>query len=168
MSQEYDAIVVGGGHNGLTCAAYLAKAGRKVLVLERRHVLGGAAVSEEIYPGFTYTVCSYVVSLLRPEVIRELELAKHGLHIVPMESSFVPMENGDYLAMFPDPATTREEIARHSKRDAEVQPLFSQMMYQMAAAVKPRPLSAATLRSRPMRPTAWSHCRSASNSASIG
>lgn len=66
MSTVYDAIIVGGGHNGLTCAAYLAKAGRKVLVLEKRHVLGGAAVSEEIYPGFTYTVCSYVVSLLRP------------------------------------------------------------------------------------------------------
>ncbi len=74
-SNKYDAIVIGGGHNGLTCAAYLAKAGRKTLVLERRHVLGGAAVTEELYPGFRYTVCSYVVSLLRPEVIRELELA---------------------------------------------------------------------------------------------
>ena len=75
---RYDAIVVGGGHNGLVCAAYLAKAGKDVLVLERRHVLGGAAVSEEIYPGFTYSVCSYVVSLFRPHIIRELELAKHG------------------------------------------------------------------------------------------
>ena len=81
ITTKYDAIVVGGGHNGLTTAAYLAKAGRKVLVLERRHILGGAAVSEEVYPGFTYTVCSYVVSLLRPEVIRELELAKKNPHI---------------------------------------------------------------------------------------
>ena len=73
---DWDAIVVGGGHNGLVCAAYLAKEGRKVLVLERRHVLGGAAVSEEIFPGFTYSVCSYVVSLLRPWIIRELDLAR--------------------------------------------------------------------------------------------
>ena len=69
MTQKYDAIIIGGGHNGLTCAAYLARAGRKVLVLERRHILGGATVSEEVYPGFTFTVCSYVISLLRAEVI---------------------------------------------------------------------------------------------------
>jgi len=72
MSRSYDAIVVGGGHNGLTTAAYLARAGRSVLVLERRHILGGAAVSEEVFPGFTYSVLSYVVSLLRPEVIQDL------------------------------------------------------------------------------------------------
>ena len=137
MTPEYDAIVIGGGHNGLTCAAYLAKEGRKTLVLERRYVLGGAAVSEEKYPGFTYTVCSYVVSLLRPEVIRELELAKHGLHILPLDSSFAPMENGDYLAIYPDETSTREEIRRHSRRDADLAPKFSQMMYEMAFAVKP-------------------------------
>jgi phytoene dehydrogenase-like protein len=137
MTQAYDAIIIGGGHNGLTCAAYLAKAGRKTLVLERRHILGGAAVSEEIYPGFTYTVCSYVVSLLRPEVIRELELAKHGLHILPLYSSFAPMENGDYFATHADEASTYEEVRRHSKRDAEMYPLFNQMMYEMAFAVKP-------------------------------
>ena len=137
MTQTYDAIIIGGGHNGLTCAAYLAKAGRKTLVLERRHVLGGAAVSEEIYPGFTYTVCSYVVSLLRPEVIRELELAKHGLHILPLFSAFAPMENGDYFATHADEASTYEEVRRHSKRDAEMYPLFNQMMYEMAFAVKP-------------------------------
>ena len=78
QSARYDAIVIGGGHNGLTAAAYLAKADRKVLVLERRHVLGGAACSEELYPGFTFSVCSYVVSLLRPHIIRELQLARHG------------------------------------------------------------------------------------------
>jgi phytoene dehydrogenase-like protein len=137
MTQAYDAVIIGGGHNGLTCAAYLAKAGRKTLVLERRHVLGGAAVSEEIYPGFTYTVCSYVVSLLRPEVIRELELAKHGLHILPLFSAFAPMENGDYFATHADEASTYEEVRRHSKRDAEMYPLFNQMMYEMAFAVKP-------------------------------
>jgi phytoene dehydrogenase-like protein len=137
MSTTYDAIIIGGGHNGLTCAAYLAKAGRKVLVLEKRHLVGGAAVSEEIYPGFTYTVCSYVVSLLRPEVIQELELAKHGLHILPHDSSFAPMENGDYLAIYADPATTRAELQRHSRRDAEMISQFSQLMYQIAFAVKP-------------------------------
>ena len=90
MATKYDAIVVGGGHNGLTCAAYLAKAGRKTLVLERRHVLGGAAVTEEMFPGFKYTVASYVVSLLRPKIIRDLGLSRHGLNIVPLECSFTP------------------------------------------------------------------------------
>jgi phytoene dehydrogenase-like protein len=137
MTEQYDAIIVGGGHNGLTCAAYLAKAGRNVLVLERRHLLGGAAVTEEIYPGFKFTVCSYVVSLLRPEVIRELELAKHGLHIMPLLSSFAPMENGDYLLTHPDESSNYHELRRHSKRDAEMFPLFNQMMYEMAHAVKP-------------------------------
>ena len=78
-------------------AAYLARAGRKVLVLERRHVLGGAAVTEEINPGFKYSVCSYVVSLLRPEIIRDLDLPRHGLEILPLDGTFTPMPDGDYL-----------------------------------------------------------------------
>jgi phytoene dehydrogenase-like protein len=137
MSRSYDAIVVGGGHNGLTTAAYLAKAGRSVLVLERRHVLGGAAVSEEVFPGFTYSVLSYVISLLRPEVIQELNLAQHGLQIVPLEGSFTPMENGDYLAFWPDEGDTREEIKRHSIRDADRYTEFNELMYDLAYAVKP-------------------------------
>ena len=137
MATTYDAIVIGGGHNGLTCAAYLAKAGRKTLVLERRHVLGGAAVSEEIHPGFTYTVCSYVVSLLRPEVIQELELAKHGLQLLPIQSAFAPMGNGDYYAVHADAHSTYREIKRHSARDAEMYPRFGELMYEMAYAVKP-------------------------------
>ena len=137
MTEQYDAIIIGGGHNGLTCAAYLAKAGRKVLVLEKRHLVGGAAVSEEIFPGFKFTVCSYVVSLLRPEVIRELELAKHGLHIMPLLSSFAPTADGDYLLTHPDESSNYHELRRHSKRDAETFPLFNQMMYEMAHAVKP-------------------------------
>jgi phytoene dehydrogenase-like protein len=137
MAQRYDAIVIGGGHNGLACAAYLARAGRKVLVLERRHVLGGAAVSEELCPGFTYSVCSYVVSLLRPEVIRELELARHGLQIHPLDHTFSPMENGDGLASYPDPAKDREELRRHSARDAEMMPKFAETMYKMSFAAKP-------------------------------
>src|SRR5216683_984339 len=91
---KYDAIVIGGGHNGLTAAAYLARAGRKVLILERRHVLGGAAVTEEIYPGFRFSVASYVVSLLRPEIIRDLDLAKHGLEILPLDGTFTPLDDG--------------------------------------------------------------------------
>jgi phytoene dehydrogenase-like protein len=137
MSRSYDAIIIGGGHNGLTTAAYLAKAGRSVLVLERRHILGGATVSEEIYPGFTYSVCSYVVSLLRPEVIQELNLAQHGLHLLPLEGSFIPTENGDYLAFWPDAGDTREEIKRHSLRDADRFDEFNELMYEMAYAVKP-------------------------------
>ncbi len=137
MNKKYDAIVIGGGHNGLTTAAYLAKAGKTVLVLERRHLVGGAAVSEEINPGFTYTVCSYVVSLLRPEVIHELELYKHGLHLLPTDSSFVPMENGDYLGSYPDHASSLEEIRRHSRRDADVYDEFNNVLYELAYAVKP-------------------------------
>jgi phytoene dehydrogenase-like protein len=98
MSQRYDAIVIGGGHNGLVCAAYLARAGKRVLVLERRERVGGAAVSEEVFPGFRFSVFSYVVSLLRPEIIRELDLPRHGLHILPLESTLTPLANGDYLA----------------------------------------------------------------------
>ena len=93
---KYDAIVIGGGHNGLTAAAYLARAGKKVLVLERRHVLGGAAVTEEIFPGFKFSVCSYVVSLMKANVMRELMLPRFGLELLPLESTFTPLEN-DYL-----------------------------------------------------------------------
>ena len=127
MSQKYDAIIIGGGHNGLICAAYLAKAGRKVLVLERRHVLGGAAVSEEIHPGFIFSVAAYVVSLFRPHIIRELELAKHGYEVIPMDCSFLPLPNGDSLARWADPQRTRREIARFSKKDSEVYPEFSRV-----------------------------------------
>ncbi|MBV70013.1 MAG: amine oxidase [Myxococcales bacterium] len=133
----YDAIVIGGGHNGLACAAYLAKAGRKVLVLERRHVLGGAAVTEELYPGFKYSTCSYVVSLLRPQIIRELNLAKHGLTILPLECSFTPHLEGPGLVRWPESAKTRDEIARYSKRDADVYPEFGRAMLNLARWVKP-------------------------------
>lgn len=137
MSEIYDAIVIGGGHNGLTAAAYLAKAGKKVLVLERRYVVGGAAVTEEIFPGFKYSVCSYVVSLLRPEVIRELDLASHGLTIIPLDSTFTPMPDGNHLVRWGDHANTRREILRHSSVDAEAYEQFGQLMLQMARAVKP-------------------------------
>ncbi|HSJ56868.1 MAG TPA: NAD(P)/FAD-dependent oxidoreductase [Anaerolineae bacterium] len=137
MTSDYDAIIVGGGHNGLTAAAYLARAGRRVLVLERRHLLGGATVTEEIYPGFKYSVCSYVVSLLRPEIVRELDLPRFGLQILPLESTFTPLPDGDYLLRGPDHDSTRREIYRHSPRDADAYDEFGQMMFQMAKAVKP-------------------------------
>src|SRR5215470_1398185 len=137
MSQTYDVIVIGGGHNGLVHAAYLARAGRKVLLLERRHVLGGAAVTEEIFPGFKFSVCSYVVSLLRPEIIRELNLPGHGLEILPLDGTFTPMANGDYLWRVNDHAKTRREIARHSRLDAEAYDEYGKSMIEMARFVKP-------------------------------
>jgi phytoene dehydrogenase-like protein len=134
---RYHAIVIGGGHNGLTTAAYLARAGRKVLVLERRHVVGGAAVTEEVFPGFRFSVCSYVVSLLRPEIIRELDLPRHGLEILPLDGTFTPMPDGDYLWRVNDHGKTRREIARHSKLDAEAYDEYGKAMVEMARFVKP-------------------------------
>lgn len=135
-SETWDAVIIGGGHNGLVCAAYLAKVGRRVLVLERRPVLGGAAVTEEVFPGFHFSVCSYVVSLFRPQIIRDLELARHGLEIIPLDCSFLPLPDGRSLARWGDGHRTRREIARFSARDAEVYPEFGMAMTRLSRMVK--------------------------------
>src|ERR1700680_2657867 len=137
MSKKYDVIVIGGGHNGLVNAAYLARAGKQVLVLERRHLLGGAAVTEELLPGFKFSVASYVVSLLRPEIIRDLDLPRHGLEILPLDGTMTPMTNGDYLWRVNDHAKTRRELERHSKLDAEAYEEFGKSMVAMCRFVKP-------------------------------
>ncbi len=137
MAKSYDAIIIGGGHNALTCAAYLAKAGQRVLVLERRHVVGGATITEEIYPGFKYSACSYVVSLLRPWIVRDLELPKHGYEVIPLEQTFTPFPDGRYLLRDADADSTRRSIAQFSKRDAEVYPLFGNAMSELGRQVKP-------------------------------
>ncbi len=136
MSGRYDAVIVGGGHNGLVSAAYLARAGLRTLVLERRHVLGGAAVTEEIYPGFRYSVASYVVSLLRPEIIRELELPRHGLEILPLDGTFTPLD-GDYLWRVNDHGRTMRELRRWNPVDAEAYEEYGQLMVEMARFIKP-------------------------------
>jgi phytoene dehydrogenase-like protein len=136
-TSNYDVVVIGGGHNGLVHAAYLARAGKKVLVCERRHVLGGAAVTEELFPGFKFSVASYVVSLLRPEIIRDLELPRHGMEVLPLDGTFTPLPNGDHLWRVNDHAKTRLEIARHSRLDAEAYDEYGKAMVEMGRFVKP-------------------------------
>jgi phytoene dehydrogenase-like protein len=136
MTKKYDAIIIGGGHNGLTTAAYLARAGKKVLVLERRYLVGGATVTEEIFPGFKFSVFSYVISILRPEIIRDLNLPKRGFMTLPLESTLTPLPNGDYLYRDGDHYRTMRDIARHSPRDAEAYEEYSREMYFMAKSVK--------------------------------
>src|SRR5438874_1729992 len=136
MAKRYDAVVIGGGHNGLVNAAYLARAGLKVLVLERRHLLGGATLTEEIVPGFRFSVFSYVVSLLRPEIIRELQLPKHGLEILPLDGTITPLDD-DYLWRVNDHGRTMRELRRWSATDAEAYQEYGRLMVDMARFIKP-------------------------------
>ena len=137
MTEKYDAIVIGGGHNGLVNGAYLAKAGLKTVVLEKRHLVGGAAITEELRPGFQFTTFSYALSLMRPDIVQELELVKHGLMVLPMPYSFTPAENGDYILFGPDSYQNYHEIARHSAKDAEAYHDYGHLIEQVCQVVKP-------------------------------
>jgi len=132
-----DVIIVGAGHNGLVTACYLARAGRQVLVLERNEYIGGAAVSRKLYKDFTYSNCSYVCSLLRPEIMRQLELPKYGLQIIPYEGGCTMMRDGGHLAVYDNPDAFRREIARHSKRDAESYGRFARDVMRQCKFIKP-------------------------------
>jgi phytoene dehydrogenase-like protein len=133
----YDAIVVGGGHNGLVNGAYLAKAGLRTLILERRGVVGGAAITEELRPGFWFTTFSYALSLLRPDIIQDLELVKHGFMPILMPTTFCPKEDGDYLLLGQDHAENQKEIARHSRHDADAYDAFHHDVNKVLQAIKP-------------------------------
>lgn len=141
--QKYDAIIVGGGHNGLVTAAYLSKAGMKPLVLERRHTIGGAAVTEEMFPGFHFSRASYLAGLLRPQIITDLELAKYGFKYLPRNpSSFTPtkldsIHGGKYLLFQDDEKANYESIAQFSRRDAENFPKYEQFLNQIRDIMQP-------------------------------
>src|SRR5919204_4400436 len=114
-ASRYDAIIIGAGHNGLVTAGYLARAGRRVLVLERRYVVGGACVTEEVFPGFKVSTAAYVNSLFRKEIVRDLRLADHGFHVLPRDpSSFTPFPDGRSLLLGPDAVHNHQEIAKFS------------------------------------------------------
>ncbi len=134
---NYDAIVIGAGHNGLTNAAFLAKAGMKVLMLERNPHIGGASVSRELHDGWIYSNCSYVCSLLRQEIFRELDLARHGLQVVPYEGSAMFLRNGDILGGYLDHEVARREIARHSPADADAYVRFSRDVARQCRYIRP-------------------------------
>jgi phytoene dehydrogenase-like protein len=136
--RPYDVAIVGAGHNGLVAAAYLARAGLRVIVLEAEERVGGACVTEEPWPGFRVSTAAYVVSLFRPEIVRELELARHGYRLLRRDpSSFTPLPDGRSLLMGPDPALNRREVARLSARDAEALPRYEAMLDRISRAIEP-------------------------------
>lgn len=134
---KYDAIIVGGGHNGLVCAAYLARAGRKVLVLERRELVGGCAVTEEIWPGYRVSTASYLTSLLQERIIRELDLPRFGYQVDAKDPAFFSaFPDGRYLFMWQDRDKTLSEIAKFSKHDAEVFPAYEEHLERLSQVVE--------------------------------
>ena len=136
MSRQYDAIIVGGGHNGLVCGAYLARAGVKVCVLERRSMAGGAAVTEEVWPGYRVSTASYVMGLMQPKVILDLELQKYGFEVIPAAPITFPLADGAYFTMWGDPDKFQAEIARFSARDAAAYPAYRAHMLKLAPFMK--------------------------------
>ena len=134
----FDCIIIGGGHNGLVCAAYLAKAGRRVCVLERRHVLGGCAATEPLWPGYRVSTAAYVISLFQTQILRQLRLKDYGLKILPRSpSSFTPLSDGRSLTMGPDEALNQREIGKFSLRDAMAYPRYAALLERVAAALEP-------------------------------
>ncbi len=137
MNKPYDALIIGGGHNGLVCACYLAAKGLSVRVLERRGVVGGAAVTEEFHPGFRNSTASYTVSLLNPKIIRDLKLHEHGLHVVERPfSNFLPLSDTEYIKVGGSLAATQAEVTRFSAHDAERLPAYYQMLDRVADVLK--------------------------------
>ena len=136
MTTRYDVIVIGSGHNGLVCGTYLAKAGLKTLVLERREIVGGAAVTEEFSPGFRASRFSYVMSLLHPRVIRDLELKSFGLEVLPANDLFCPLGGDNYIVFSDDMQKTQAEFARFSRHDADIYPQFARYLEESAALVR--------------------------------
>src|SRR3954471_16335399 len=136
-SNHYDAVIIGGGHNGLVCACYLAAAGMKVRVLERRGVIGGAAVTEEFLPGFRNSTAAYTVSLLHRQVIADLRLHEHGLQILERPvSNFLPFDGGKFLKVGPTLDATQAEVARFSRADAAALPRYYAMLERVAAVMR--------------------------------
>jgi phytoene dehydrogenase-like protein len=135
--EQFDAVVIGAGHNGLVAACYLARAGLKVQVLERNPHIGGAAVSRRLYENFTYSNCSYVCSLLRPEIMRALELPRYGLQIIPYDGGCTMMRDGGHLALYDNHDALRREIARHSRRDAEAYDRYTRDVIRQCKFIKP-------------------------------
>ena len=134
----YDCIIIGAGHNGLVCANYLARNGWKVIVLEKRHVIGGCSVTEEIAPGYKASIASYVVSLLLPEIVEELELVRHGYKTLPRNpSAFTPFEDGQYLFLGPDQKANYDEIKKFSEKDAKAFAKYEALLERVAERIEP-------------------------------
>src|ERR671917_1411364 len=135
---RYDAVVVGGGHNGLVCAAYLARAGMNTVVLERRHLVGGAAVTEEVWPGFGVSTASYVVSLMSARVVRELDLSRYGYHVYPLDPAyFAPFPDGSGFLLWDDPGLAAEEIGKINVRDGQTYLEYNRELGELADLVRP-------------------------------
>ncbi|WCJ24909.1 Pyridine nucleotide-disulfide oxidoreductase domain-containing protein 2 [Euphorbia peplus] len=165
--KKWDAVIIGAGHNGLTAAAYLARGGLSVAVLERRHVIGGAAVTEELIPGFKFSRCSYLQSLLRPSIIKELELKSHGLKLLKRSpSSFTPCLDGRYLLLGSDKELNHSEISKFSVRDADAYPRYENQLEKFCNFMDlfldspPPELSknASSFKEKIQRSTFWARC----------
>ncbi|MEQ8206404.1 MAG: NAD(P)/FAD-dependent oxidoreductase, partial [Woeseia sp.] len=151
MTTNYDAIVIGGGHNGLTSAAYLARAGKRVLVLEKRYTVGGASATEEFAPGYRNSSCAFVVGYLRPQIIKDLELARHGLEIKQVENEFFALNDSEYMLLTGDSANDDQEIRKFSANDVEGLERLREMLLPLstffaARMLRPPPTSKNGLR----------------------